>query len=160
MSNLKNVPSLILTVVALTACGNGVEDDPLAGSWSNTQCFGQTSTPADIESCKTTVTFSDDLELTLQIDWISRSATAVTPGCTTTRIVTGQEWSTEHDVDTFTLTGKPNATVARSHCVNADDDAAAKPTTEITIPNGDSQYTLSGDTLTIASGTLAGVYTR
>lgn len=150
----------LVSILAIPGCGNGVEDDPLAGSWSNTQCFGESSTPADIESCKTTITFANSLDLTVEIDWISRAATATTPGCTTTRLVTGQQWSTEQDVDTFTLTGKPAATIARSNCVNDADNADAKTTTEITIPNGDNRYSLSGDTLTIESGSLAGVYTR
>jgi hypothetical protein len=36
----------------------------------------------------------------------------------------------------------------------------ATATTDITIPKGDTTYTLSGDTLSVNSGALKGTYTR
>jgi hypothetical protein len=150
----------LVSLLAMAGCGNGVADDPLAGAWSNTSCFGSATKPVDIESCSSELTFSNDLEIQLKAEWISLAATAMHPGCTTTKVVTGQRWSAEHANDTFTVTGKGAATVARAYCVNTEDDLNATATTDIGIPDGDTTYTITGDTLTVQSGSLKGVYTR
>lgn len=145
--------------LAMVGCGNGVDDDPLAGTWSNTNCFGE-SKPADIESCNTELTFTNDLDIELRATWISLAATATNPGCTTTMMVTGQQWSAEHAADTFTVTGKGESTKERTECVNEEDNLEATATSDISIPDGDTEYTISGDTLTVKSGALAGTYSR
>jgi hypothetical protein len=150
----------LVSLIAMAGCGNGVEDDPLAGTWSNTDCYGVSSKPADIESCNTELTFGNDLTIELTAERISLAATSITPGCTTTRLVTGQQWSTDHGRDTFTVTGDGAATIERTNCVNEADNMEATATTDVSIPNGDSIYTLSGDTLSVKSGLLAGAYTR
>jgi len=146
--------------LAITGCGNGVADDPLAGTWSNKDCFGSSSTPADVESCSTALMFTNDLDVQLTASWISRSATKTNPGCTTTRVVTGQQWTTDHGTGTFTVTGAGTATMERSHCVNSVDNVAATETTDISIPTGDTDYTISGNTLAVQSGPLKGTYKR
>jgi azurin len=151
---------LLATGLAITSCGNGVTDDPLTGTWSNTDCFGSSSKPADVESCSTTLTFTNDLDVQLTASWISLAATKTHPGCTTTKVVTGQQWSAEHATDTFTVTGKGTATVERTDCVNSADDMKATGTTDISIPTGDTKYTISGDTLSVQSGPLEGTYHR
>jgi len=87
-------------------------------------------------------------------------ATAETPGCTTTRQITGQQWSAEHETDTLTVTGEGVATIERTDCVNDDDNMDEAPTSDVSIPNGKTIYVLSGDTLTVKSGLLTGTYTR
>jgi hypothetical protein len=145
---------------AIAGCGTDAADDPLAGTWSNDTCFGTSSKPADVESCTTELSFSNDLDVELEATWISLAATATYPGCTTTKLVTGQQWSTDHAKDTFTVDGGGESTVERSNCVNSEDDLSSTATTDISIPSGATTYTLSGDTLTVQSGTLKGVYTR
>lgn len=150
----------LVSLFAIAGCGSDAADDPLAGTWSNSSCFGTSSKPADVESCKTEVTFTNDLNVDLEAEWVSLAATAMYPGCTTTKLVTGQQWSTDHAKDTFTVMGKASATVERKNCVNSTDNLSAASTTDITIPSGDTKYTLSGDKLTIESGSLKGAYTR
>lgn len=150
----------LVPLLATAACGSSADDDPLAGVWSNTSCYGSSSKPADVESCETELTFDNDLTIQLKAEWISLAATSTNPGCTTTKLVTGQQWSTEHATDTFTLTGDGAATVERTGCVNEGDNMEATATTDISIPNGETTYTLSGDTLSIKSGLLEGTYTR
>ncbi len=150
----------LLSLLAMAACGTNATDDPLAGTWTNTQCFGTSTKPADVESCVTELTFTNGLEVTLKAQWIALAATATNPGCTTTKLVSGQEWSTSHADGTFTVTGEGSATVERSMCIHSADDASAAPTTDISIPSGDFDYTLSGNKLTITSGALQGVYTQ
>jgi hypothetical protein len=150
----------IVSVLAIAGCGNGVSDDPLAGSWSNTNCFGASSKPADIESCSSELTFSNELDIELKATWISLAATAMTPGCTTTRLVTGQQWSTEHEAGTFTVTGSGASTIERTNCVNDEDNLNASATTDISIPGGEVTYVLKSETLTVQSSSLQGSYTR
>lgn len=150
----------LLSTFAMAGCGNGVDDDPLAGTWGNTACFGASAKPADIESCSTELTFTNELDIELKSTWISLAATATHPGCTTTWQVTGQQWSAEHAADTFTVTGKGASTIARSDCVNAEDDLEPITTKDLAIPEGKTEYTISGDTLTIQSGALSGTYAR
>lgn len=152
--------SSMLALLALQGCGNGVADDPLTGTWTNTTCFGTDSTPADVASCTVTLTFSDGLDIQLQATWISLAATATNPGCTTTRLVQGQTWSADHEENTFTVSGDGEATLERSDCVNAEDNQAASATTDIAIPSGDTTYSISGDTLTVTTGALQGTYSR
>jgi azurin len=150
----------LLSGLAMAGCDKRVEDDPLAGTWSNTECFGSSSMPADIESCSSELTFTNELEVELKAEWTSRAATETHPGCTTIKRVTGQEWSAEHATDTFTVTGNGTATMEREDCVKPEDDVAATATTSISIPNGDTKYTISGDVLSVQSGALKGTYNR
>lgn len=149
-----------VTALAMTGCGSEAEDDPLAATWSNTECFGMASKPDDVESCTSALMFTNDLELELRTDWISLSATATNPGCTTTRQVKGQQWSADHDQQTFTLTGNGEATIERTNCVNDEDNLETTATNDLDIPSGDSPYTINGDTLTVDSGALRGTYKR
>lgn len=152
--------SSTLALLALQGCGNGVADDPLTGTWSNTACFGSSSVPSDVASCSVTLTFSDGLDIQLKATWISLAATATNPGCTTTRLVQGQTWSADHDANTFTVSGDGTATMERSDCVNAEDNQSAVATTDIAIPSGDTTYSISGNTLTVTTGALKGTYSR
>lgn len=150
----------LVSLIAIAGCGSDAENDLLAGTWTNSSCYGAASKPADIESCNTELTFGNDLEVELTAERVSLAATATTPGCTTTWLVTGQQWSTDHARDTFTVTGDGATTIERTSCVNDTDNMDAIDTTDIGIANGDTTYTLSGDTLSVASGSLAGTYTR
>lgn len=150
----------LLSLIAIAGCGSSAEDDPLTGTWSNTTCYGVASKPADIESCNTELTFEPDLDIELTAEQISLAATATNPGCTTTRLVTGQQWSTNHATETFTVTGNGSATIERTNCIHEEDNMDATATTDVSIPGGESTYTLSDDTLTIRTGLLEGIYTR
>jgi len=85
-------------------------------------------------------------------------ATAAAPGCTTTRVVTGQTWST--DSSTFVLNGTPKATIERSSCVNNRDELKVGPTTDMDMPTGEAKNTVLEKSLTIESGPLKGTYMR
>jgi hypothetical protein len=146
--------SLVLGL-AVVGCGG---DDPLTGTWTNTTCYGSTSLPDGIESCTTALTFSADLAFALEAKQFSEPATVVNPGCTTLRAVKAQTWST--DGDTFSLAGTGTATMERSSCVTPTDESQPAATSDISIPKGSSAYTIAGDALTIASGSLAGTYKR
>jgi hypothetical protein len=150
----------LVSLLAVAGCGSSADDDPLAGTWGNSTCFGEASKPADVESCSTELTFGDDLTVELMAEQVSLAATATNPGCTTTRRVTGQEWSTDHAAGTFTVTGNAAATIERSGCVNDADNMDATATSDIDLPGGDTRYTLSDDTLSVSSGALQGTYTR
>jgi hypothetical protein len=142
----------------LPACGSSGADDPLTGSWSNTSCFGSSTIPADVDKCTTTLTFTTGLDIELRAEWFSKPATATNPGCTTTRQVVGQQWST--DSTTFTVTGSGTSTVERTKCVNETDNMAPVPTTDIAIPSGGTRYEISNGTLSILSGDLSGSYAK
>ncbi len=150
----------LVSLFAIAGCGTDAASDPLTGTWSNDKCFGTASKPADIESCMTELSFTSELDIELEATWVSLAATATHPGCTTVKAVTGQQWSTDHAEDTFTVDGTGKSTIERTKCVNAADNLAVSATTEISIPSGDTTYTLNGDTLTVSSGTLKGVYSR
>jgi hypothetical protein len=150
----------LVSLLAMAGCGTSADDDPLAGTWSNSSCYGSTSKPADIESCTTELRFENDLTIELQAEWISLAATSTNPGCTTTKLVTGQQWSTDHERDTFTVTGGAEATMERTGCVNETDNMEPAATSDISIPTGETTYTLNGDTLTLQLGSLSGTYTR
>ena len=142
-------------VLAVAGCGG---DDALTGTWNNTACFGSKMTPAGIKECKTALTFADDLTFSLKAEQFSEPATATAPGCTTTRMVEGQTWST--DGTTVTVEGTAKATLARSSCVNSTDEIKAGPTTDIGVAPGGAQYVITDNSLTIASGPLSGTYTN
>jgi len=150
----------VVSLVAIVGCGTDAESDPLTGSWSNTNCFGSTTKPSDIESCTTVLRFTSDLEVELEATWVSLAATATTPGCTSTKLVKGHQWSTDHAKDTFSVTGTGEATLERTKCVNETDNMAPTATSDFRIPSGATKYTLSDDTLTISEGPLKGVYTK
>src|SRR5512132_1460637 len=107
----------VAMVLAVAGCGG---DDPLTGTWSNDTCFGSSTRPAGVEKCKTSLTFNDDLTFSIKSEELGMPATAAAPGCTTTREITGQTWST--DASTFTLAGAGRATIERSSCVNEKDE--------------------------------------
>lgn len=147
--------------LALAGCGTGSgADDPLTGSWSNATCYGSTSTPSDVASCSVTLSFTATLDVELTAAWISMPATAMYPGCTTTKRVSGQRWSTDaaSPTATLTVTGDGGSTVERTSCVNAADNLAAMATTDISIPSGDTEYQIVDGKLTILSSNIAGTY--
>jgi hypothetical protein len=148
--------------LAVAGCGNSGADDPMTGTWSNTTCFGSTSTPPDIASCRVELTFTPDLDIELKAEWVSLPATLTNPRCTTTKRVTGQQWSTKRATSSeiLAVTGQGTATVERATCINMEDDLMATSTSDISIPSGDTKYQISNDELTILSGPLAGTYTR
>jgi hypothetical protein len=149
-----------LSLVGLIASTGCRSSDPLSGTWSNDTCFGTESTPDDIESCGVTLTFTDDLEMSLAAEWVSLPATADYPGCITTKRVTGQSWSTEAeaDFDVLFVDGDGTATVERDGCVNAEDDMYPTATSGISIPSGEIEYQISDDVLTILTSDLQGAY--
>ena len=156
--NLNRMMLGLSVALAFVAAGCG-GDDPLASTWTNTSCFGSKATPEGIKSCSTALTFTNDLAFSLKAEEFSEPATAKAPGCTTTRHVDGQTWST--DGTTFTLTGTGKATMERSSCVNASDEFKAVATTDIAVPAGRTDYVITDDTtLTITKGPLAGTYNR
>ncbi len=148
--------------LAISGCNEDVvaTQDPLEGSWSNDGCFGVEGTPADVESCTVTVEFSAELDVTVTATWVSLAATQNLPGCTTTRVVTGQTWSADHTTNEVTLSGKPEATIERSSCVKEADNLAAVATSDIEVLSGSARYEVNADALTIVSGSLAGSYVR
>ena len=70
----------------------------------------------------------------------------------------GQTWST--DGQSLTLVGTGRATTERSSCVNGTDEFKAFATTEIGVPSGASAYAITDNSLSIATGPLAGTYKR
>lgn len=150
----------LLSASAMVGCGNGVEGDPLAAEWTNDKCFGSASMPSDVESCAVSLTLGDDLSVQLDATWISLAATETNPGCTTTRSVTGQVWSSDHATNTLTISGTGVATIARADCVIPEDNFEAKETTEIALVAGEAVYEINSDSLTIQSGSLKGTYNR
>ena len=58
----------VLALATMAGCKPGettpsATEDPLTGQWNNTSCYGSTTKPADVESCKTTLDFDKDLDL-------------------------------------------------------------------------------------------------
>jgi hypothetical protein len=156
--------SSLVALFALAGCGSTTTAavDPLTGTWSNTTCFGTTSTPPDISSCTVSLAFTASLDVSLTATWLSMPATAVYPGCTTTQEVTGQRWSTRSGAgrEILTVTGTGSATTARTGCVNMTDDLMATPTTEISIGSGDTGYQIENGVLTVLSNDIAGTYSQ
>src|SRR5580698_6334395 len=91
--------------LALTGCNGigGGTTDPLTGTWSNATCFGSTSTPSSIASCSVSLAFTADLDVSLTATCLSMAETAMYPGFTTTKQVTGQQWSINDAMPTETL---------------------------------------------------------
>ncbi len=145
----------VAMMFAGVGCGG---EDPLTATWSNTSCFGSKGTPEGIKSCTTELHFTTDLAFSLEAKQFSQPATAMAPGCTTTRRVDGQTWSTEGTSFTLADTGK--ATTERSSCVNAADEFKAAPTTDIGVASGTFAYVITDKSLSISTGPLAGTYSR
>ena len=145
----------IAALTIVTGCGG---DDPLTGSWSNHNCYGASVMPDGVESCKTALTFTDDLTFSLKAKQFAMPATATAPGCTTTFTITGQTWST--DDSSLTLRGNGEVTVERTSCVNDDDELRKIPATRVDAPSGKTNYTIVDESLSIESGSLRGTYTR
>jgi hypothetical protein len=160
MNKLFGGSILLVAAFATLGCGTSAADDPLAGSWSNGVCYGSAAMPADVESCSVGLEFAGDLRMVVDAQWVSLAATEINPGCTTRRLVTGQQWSTNHGNDSVTFTGAAFATVERTGCVKPEDDLAAIETTDIETPAGTAFYGINGDTLTVTSGALYGTYAR
>lgn len=157
-----SIMAAVCLPVAFALSGCGGSSDPLAGTWSNTTCYGSDTMPADIESCAVSLRFTDELTIELQADWLSMPATADYPGCTTTKLVTGQSWSTQEakDYDVLTIAGTGTPTIERTGCVYDADNMDPTDTTEISIPEGDVDYQISGDGLTVMTTSLEGSYTK
>jgi len=160
----------LIALIALGGCkkdettetGTGATPDPLTGDWGSDICFGSAQKPADVESCKTTLSFSKDLDFTLEAEWVNLAATPEYPGCTTKKRVTGQKWATDHATNTLTLSGESRATMERTKCVNEKDNLQTAPTQDIAVAAGKYKYSVDddGDTLNIDSGPLRGAYKR
>ncbi len=150
----------LLSMLGMAACGSSASDDPLADTWSSTSCYGSSSKPADVESCYTELTLGNDLTVELKAEQVSLSATASNPGCTSTWLITGQQWSTDHVGETLTLKGKGATTLERSSCIHEADDKEAAATSDLSIPEGSGTYTINENSLAIESGPLKGTYTR
>ncbi len=153
---------LALILVLAAGCATNGADDPLTGTWSNTSCFGSTTMPMDIQSCSMAITFGADLSITLVDSRQSLPATAVYPRCTAIRRVTGQRFSTARGAQgmTFSVSSGGSSTLERTGCAIESDNRAPTPDSVTSIPVGLTPYQLSGETLTIAGGSLAGVYAR
>ena len=147
-----------LSIAALTAVAGCGGDDPLTGTWSNQSCYGASVMPAGVESCKTELTFSDDLTFSLKAQQFSMPATAKAPGCTTTLDITGQTWSTDDSI--LTLNGLGRVTVERTSCINDGDELKQIPAAQVDVPRGEAKYTIVDDSLTLESGEFRGTYTR
>ena len=145
----------VAMMFAGVGCGG---EDPLTATWSNTSCFGFKGTPVGMKSCSTQLTFTADLAFSLEAKQFAEPATAVGPGCTTTRKVQGQTWST--DGTSFTLGNTGKATTERSSCVNASDEFKAVATKDIEVASGTTAYAITDNSLNIPSGPLAGTYTH
>ena len=147
--------ALILSI----GCGGKGPDDPITGTWANENCFGDTTKPADIQSCKQSLRFDADLTFKLINSRLSLPATAVNPRCNTNRTVTGMKYSTD-SMGTFTLTGTSMSTLERKDCANAADNQAPTADTRDSLTAGAVTYTIKDKTLSITSGALLGDYLR
>ena len=152
------VPMAALLVLSI-GCGGKGPDDPITGTWANSDCFGDTSMPADIQTCKLSLQFDSSLKFTLIDARQSLPATAVNPRCNTIRTVTGLTYSTDSK-GTLTLAGSSGSTVERKDCVNAADNQAKVADSRDSVAAGPFGYSITGKTLTISSGQLAGEYVR
>jgi len=152
------VPLAALLVFSL-GCGGKGPDDPITGTWANGTCFGDTSMPADIQSCKLSVRFDADLSVTLINSRQSMPATAVNPRCNAVRTVTGMKYST-NSAGTLTLTGSSTSTLERKDCANVADNQAAMADTRDSLNAGALKYSIADTKLTITSGQIAGEYLR
>ena len=149
----------LAALLLVIGCGGKGPDDPITATWANDTCFGDTSKPADIQSCKTSIRFDADLSVTLINSRLSLPATAVNPRCNTNRLVTGMKYST-NSMGTLTLTGTSMSTLERKDCANAADNQAPMADTRDSLTAGTLSYTIKDKTLSITSGPLLGDYTR
>jgi hypothetical protein len=140
-------------------CGGKGPDDPITGTWFNGTCFGDSSMPADIQSCKLSVRFDADLSVTLIDSRQSLPATAVNPRCNANRTVTGMKYST-NNAGTLTLTGSSMSTLERKDCANAADNQAPMADTRDSLNAGNLDYSITATKLTITAGQIVGEYTR
>src|SRR5205814_1537261 len=121
-----------LTILApmfalLAAAGCNGPNDALTGTWTNSSCFGTATMPADIQTCSTSLAFSRDLDLVIRDVRQSQPATANYPRCTSTRTISGQQYSTSNNggaSGTLTLAGDSTSTLERAGCANDSDNSA------------------------------------
>lgn len=157
------IPATMFAVLATAGCAINGPNDALTGTWTNSDCFGSPAMPADIQSCSISLAFASDLSVSLTDTRQSQPATALYPRCTTTRRVTGQQYSTSDPASnsrTVTITGSGTSTLERTGCANSTDNAAPTADTADSIPSGALGYELGADILTFATGPLAGHYSR
>ncbi len=150
---------LVATLLFSVGCGGSGPDDPVTGTWANGSCFGDTTTPPDIQTCKLSLRFDADLKFTLIDARQSLPATAVTPRCNAIRTVTGMTYST-NSLGTLTLSGSSASTLERKDCANAADNQAAMADTRHTLAAGPISYSIKDKTLSITTGQLSGDYLR
>lgn len=151
--------TLVPLMLLAAACGGNGPDDPLTGSWSNATCFGDTSQPADIQSCKLTISLERDLTVIVKDSRQSLPATAVNPRCTAIRTMTGLRYST-NSAGTLTFTGTTSSTLVRKDCANMADNLAETADTRDSVSAGSTGYSITDTTLSVSSGQLSGDYLR
>lgn len=113
---------------------------------------------AGVQTCSTVLKFTADLKFTFTATEQAPPAAPVTPRCLTTHEVTGQNWSVSGGK--FTLGGTPKATVKVTDCVNSSDNKGSSEDTVTTVANDGYAYTISGTSLAVSSGALAGTYIK
>ena len=156
MMNRIVVPLAALLVLSF-GCGGKGPDDPITGTWGNDRCYGDTTMPSDIESCKLSIKFDRDLTVLIIDNRQSRPAAAVNPRCIANRAITGLKYSTSQG--TLTLSGTTTSTLERKSCANAADNLSPTADTRDTVSQGNHAYTIVDKTLSIKSGDLAGDFT-
>jgi hypothetical protein len=159
MMPIRTVVPLLALVGFGCGCGGNGPDDPLTGTWSRVVCFGDTTMPSDIQSCKLSLRFDANLTFALINARQSMPATAVYPRCNAVRTVTGLTYST-NTTGTLTLSGSSVSTLERTGCVNDADNQAAVADTRDSVAAGAIAYSIKNDTLTLSAGQLAGEYKR
>ncbi len=153
----------LLALLGSGGCTINGPNDPLTGTWTNTSCYGSGSMPVDIQSCSLSLAFGADLSIVLTDQRQALPATLIYPRCTTTRRVSGQQYSTSNGASAsmiVTVSGNGTSTVERTGCANPSDNAAPAPDSVDSIPNGGTTYEISASVLTIPTGPLAGHYSR
>lgn len=153
----------LFAALATAGCAVNGPNDALTGTWTNTSCFGATAMPADIQSCSITLAFGADLSVAMTDARQSQPATAQWPRCTTTRRVTGQQYSTSNGAtnsNTMTITGSSTSTMERTGCANAADNSPPAADSVDSIAPGELNYEISANVLTIPTGPFAGHYSR
>ena len=113
--------------------------------------------PSDIQTCKLSVRFDQDLTVTLLDSRQSLPATATYPRCITLRTVTGMKYSTNNG-STLTLTGTSSSSLERTNCANVADNQAATADSRDSLAAGTMTYTITDKTLSIVLGQIAGSY--
>lgn len=153
------VVSLAALLVFSIGCGGKGPDDPITGTWANGACFGDTTMPPDIQTCKLSLRFDADLSFTLIDARQSLPATAVNPRCNAIRTVTGMTYST-NSMGTLTLSGSSASTLERKDCANDADNQPAMADTRDSVAAGPISYSIKDRTLSITTGQLLGEYVR